>query len=98
MRYIKVLIIVLSILAAMIFGIHNPMAYTLSFLSYRLIPDIPLWALLLLSFLSGTLPIIIVSFPEKAAFMKNMRELRLRKRSIEKSLKNFNTAKPIAGA
>lgn len=98
MRYIKVLIVVLSILAAMIFGIHNPMAYTLSFLSYRLIPDIPLWALLLLSFLAGTLPIIIVSFPEKTAFLKNMRELKLRKKNIEESLKGLNATKPSAGA
>jgi uncharacterized integral membrane protein len=96
-RYIKVLIIVLAILAAMIFGIHNPMPCTLSFLSYRLIPDIPLWALLLLTFLSGTLPIIIVSLPEKTAYMKNMRELKLRKKSIEKSLKNLNAPKPSAG-
>jgi hypothetical protein len=80
----------------MIFGIHNPMPCTLSFLSYRLIPVIPLWALLLLTFLSGTLPIIIVSLPEKTAFMKNMRELRIKKKNIEKSLKSLNPAKPSA--
>ena len=98
MRYIKVLIFVLGILGAMIFGIHNPMAYTLSFLSYRLILDIPLWALLLLSFLLGTIPIIIVSFPEKTAFMKNKRELKLKKKNIEKSLKSLNAPKPSAGS
>ncbi|HEY9161744.1 MAG TPA: LapA family protein [Desulfomonilia bacterium] len=97
MRYIKVLILVLSILAAIIFGIHNPMPCTLSFLSYRLIPDIPLWALILLSFLSGTLPIILVSLPEKTAFMKNMRELKLKKKNIEKSLKSLSAAKPSEG-
>ena len=94
----KVLIIVLGILGAMLFGIHNPMAYTLSFLSYKLILDIPLWALLLLSFLLGTLPIIIVGFPEKTAFLKNMRELKLKKKDIEKSLKTLNASKPSAEA
>jgi len=97
MRYMKVLIVVLGILAAMIFGIHNPQVYKLSFLSYRLVLGIPLWALLMLSFLLGTLPIIIVSFPEKTAFFKNMRELKLKKKNIEKSLKTLNAAKPSAG-
>jgi uncharacterized membrane protein YbhN (UPF0104 family) len=74
------------------------MAYTLSFLSYRLIPDIPLWALLLLSFLLGTVPVIMVGLPEKTSFLKSMRELKQKKKNIEKSLKDLNTAKPIAKA
>jgi uncharacterized integral membrane protein len=98
MRYVKVLIVILIILAAMIFGIHNPQAYTLSFLSYRLALGVPLWALLLISFLLGMLPIIIVSFPEKTAYFKKMRELKLKKKTLEKSLKTLNAAKPNAGA
>jgi uncharacterized integral membrane protein len=94
----KVLIAILIIASAMVFGIHNPQAYTLSFLSYRLILDIPLWALLLLSFLSGMLPIIIISFPDKIAYFKRMRELNLKRKKIEKSLKTLNAAKPSAGA
>ncbi len=94
----KVLIVVLIIASVMIFGIHNPQAYTLSFLSFRLVSGIPLWSLLMLSFFAGMLPIIIVSFPEKAAFFKNMKELNLKKKNIEKSLKTLNAAKPSAGA
>ena len=94
MRYVKVLIVILIILAAMIFGIHNPQAYILSFLSYRLVLEVPFWALLMLSFLLGMLPIIIVSFPEKTAYFKKMRELKLKKKTLHKSLKILNAAKP----
>ena len=96
MRYVKVLIVILIILAAMIFGIHNPQAYTLSFLTYRLVLGVPFWALLMLSFFAGMLPIFIVSFPEKTAYFKKMRELKLKKKTIEKSLKILNAAKPSA--
>ena len=96
MRYVKVLIVILIILAVMIFGIHNPQVYILSFLSYRLILGVPLWALLILSFFAGMLPIIIVGLPEKTAFFKRMRGLKLKKKTLQKSLKILNGAKPSA--
>jgi hypothetical protein len=98
MRYMKVLTIIFIIVAAMVFGINNQQAYTLFFLSYRLILDIPLWSLLMISFFAGMLPIIIISLPEKIAYFKRMRELNLKKKKIERSLKTINAAKPNAGA
>lgn len=89
MRYIKVLIIILIILMVMIFGIHNPQVYILSFLSYRLVPGVPFWALLMLTFFAGMLPIIIVGFPEKTAYFKKMRDLKLKKKTLQKSLKSL---------
>lgn len=92
MRYVKVLIIVLVLAGAMLFGIHNPEPYTLSFLSYRLVFDIPLWALLMLSFFAGMVPIIIVGLPEKTAYMKKMKELRLKRKEFEGSLKSVSVS------
>jgi uncharacterized integral membrane protein len=92
MRYIKVLIVILIILAAMIFGIHNPQVITLSFLSYILTLGVPLWALLMLSFFAGMLPIIIVGLPEKMASFKRMRELRLKKKALDKTLESLNAS------
>lgn len=93
MRYVGVLVIVLALAGAMLFGIHNPEPYTLSFLSYRLVFDIPLWALLMLSFFAGTVPIIIVSLPEKTAYLKRMKELRRKRKELEGSLKSVGVSK-----
>lgn len=89
MRYLKVLIIVLVIVTAILFGIHNPASYKLSFLSYQLMFNIPLWGLLMLFFFLGMLPIFFAGLPEKTAFIKNMSKLNQRKKELEKAIKSL---------
>lgn len=87
MPYIKTVLVIAVIVLAVIAGVNNTQAYTLSFLHWDLRWAVPLWALLLAAFLAGMLPIIIVNLPAKLTGIKDLHGLRRECRRRERELK-----------
>ena len=87
MQYMKTLLVLVVILAVVVFGINNTQSFALSFMSFQLIWQTPLWVLLMAAFFAGMVPIFIVSLPEKTAYFNRVRSLRIRQRRLEKELR-----------
>jgi len=90
MPYIKTLLLIAVMAVLIVGGVANTQPYTLSFLQWELNRSLPLWLLLAAAFVAGMVPIFIVGLPQKTADFSRMRALNLKRRQIEKQLKDLD--------
>ena len=93
MPYIKTLLLIAVMAVLVVGGVANTQPYTLSFLQWELSRTLPLWLLVLAAFVAGMIPIFIVGLPQKASDFNRMRALNLKRRQIEKQLKDLEREK-----
>ncbi|MEN6472952.1 MAG: LapA family protein [Syntrophaceae bacterium] len=93
MPYIKTLLLIAILAVLVVGGVANTQAYTLSFLQWQLSRALPLWLLVLAAFGAGMIPIFIVGLPQKTADFTRMRALNLKRRQLEKQLKDLDREK-----
>ena len=93
MPYIKTLLLIAVMAVLVVGGVANTQPYTLSFLQWELTRTPPLWLLVLAAFVAGMIPIFIVGLPQKASDFNRMRALNLKRRQIEKQLKDLEREK-----
>jgi uncharacterized integral membrane protein len=86
MRYLKTVFVILLLFFIIIFCVHNTDSFNLSFLGYRLIMPLQLWVLLLLFFIFGMVPILLMKFPGMVLHFKKMHSLKTQIARMEKQL------------
>ncbi len=91
----KSLSIILLTFLLIIFGINNTQHYVLSFLDYQLMFSFPLWALIMVFFFAGMVPLFLTGISERVAYNKRMREMN--RRIEELSKKKSATGEETAG-
>jgi len=90
MPYLKTLLLIAVMAFLIVGGVANTQPYTLSFLHWELDRALPLWLLLAAAFVAGMVPIFIVGLPQKTADFTRMRALNLKRRQLEKQLKDLD--------
>jgi len=90
MPYIKTLLLIAVMAVLIVGGVANTQPYTLSFLQWQLDRALPLWLLLAAALVAGMVPIFIAGLPQKASDFTRMRALNLKRRQLEKQLKDLD--------
>lgn len=90
MPYLKTLLLIAVMAFLIVGGVANTHSYTLSFLQWELDRALPLWLLLAAAFVAGMVPIFIVGLPQKTADFTRMRALNLKRRQLDKQLKDLD--------
>jgi len=93
MPYIKTLLLIAVMAVLVVGGVANTQPYTLSFLQWELSRTLPLWLLVLAAFVAGMVPIFIVGLPQKTADFTRLRALNLKRRQLEKQLRDLEREK-----
>ncbi len=93
MPYIKTLLLIALMAVLVVGGVANTQPFTLSFLHWELTRTLPLWLLVLAAFVAGMIPIFIVGLPQKTADFTRLRALNLKRRQLEKQLKDLEREK-----
>lgn len=89
MRYTRIIFTLVMLLVVITFCVNNTQAFTLSFLDYRLDVPLQLWMLILIFFVAGMVPILVLELPRQAAHFLRMRTIKSRIRQADADLRQL---------
>jgi len=89
MQYVKIVFSILMLLVVITFCVNNTQSFTLSYLGYRLAVPLQLWTLMIIFFVAGMVPIMIIEFPRQITRHLKMRTLKNDIRLMEDSLRRL---------
>ncbi|HPI91628.1 MAG TPA: LapA family protein [Deltaproteobacteria bacterium] len=92
MRYLNTVLSILVLLAIITFCVHNTQEFTLNFLGYQLLIPLQLWVLMVVFFIAGMVPILVVEIPVQAARFMRIRALKVRIRDLDAEISRASAA------
>lgn len=92
MQYMRIIFALVMLLVVITFCVNNTQAFTLSFLGYRLVVPLQLWTLMLIFFMAGMVPILVLELPKQVSHFLRMRNVKSRIRQTEAALRQLETS------
>ncbi len=86
MQYMRIVFSLVMLLVVITFCVNNTQGFFLSFLGYRLTVPLQLWTLMLIFFVAGMFPILVLELPRQASHYFRMRTVKTRIRKSEDAL------------
>jgi len=92
MQYMRIIFALVMLLVVITFCVNNTQAFTISFLGYRLVVPLQLWTLMLIFFMAGMVPILVLELPKQVSHFLRMRNVKSRIRQTEAALRQLETS------
>jgi len=89
MQYVKIVFSILMLLVVITFCVNNTQSFTLTYLGYRLSVPLQLWTLMVIFFVAGVVPIMVIEFPRQITRHLKMRAMKNQIRLMEDSLRRL---------
>jgi uncharacterized membrane protein YciS (DUF1049 family) len=89
MQYMRIVFSLVMLLVVITFCVNNTQAFTLSFMGFRLAVPLQLWTLMLIFFVAGMVPILVLELPKQASHYLRMRTIKGRIKQAQRTLKQL---------
>jgi uncharacterized integral membrane protein len=89
MHNLRIVFSIFLLLVVITFCVNNTQSFTLSFLGYQLLVPLQLWTLMVIFFVAGMVPIMVIEIPRQASHYMQMRFLKAQIKQMEASLRSL---------